>query len=50
MGVNTLKNLTFLKLKKADIKNLALPDVHTHSYSGPKKPSIPANALQKRVH
>ena len=44
------EQLTFPKLKKTDIKNSDLPDVPIHSYSGPKKPSMPANILQKQVH
>ena len=44
------EQLTFQKLKKADIKNSDLPDVPIHSYSGQKKPSIPANTLQRQVH
>ena len=44
------EQLTFPKLKKTDIKNSDLPDVLIHSCSGAKKPSMPANALQRQVH
>ena len=44
------EQLTFPKLKKTDIKNSDLPHVPIHSYSTPKKPSMPANALQRQVH
>ena len=44
------EQLTFQKFKKTDIKYSDLPDVPIHSYSGPKKPSMPANTLQRQVH
>ena len=41
--------MTFPKLKKTDIKNSDLPGVPIHSYFGPKKPSMPANILQRQA-
>ena len=44
------EQLTFQKLTRTDIKNSDLPDVPIHGYSGPKKPSMPTNTLQRQVH
>ena len=47
---HTEEQLTFPKLNKTDIKNSNLPDVAIHYYSGTKKPSMPAKAIQRQVH